>query len=210
MKVLKVSPPSVMHPIVKHHYLHRRPPATYAFALVDGPWEDVVGALTIGCPPSHQLRQSVCPSNPSAVLELNRLWVSDSMPTNTESWFVARALRTLPPLILVSYADTAHGHYGYIYRAMNWHYAGWTDMERKTPRFDYVVPGKHSRDAFRAGGGLDADRVRRAPKAKYWTTTGNRRDRRVLEHLVAWPQLDWKQNPVPGEPVLTAGGCAIR
>ena len=24
-------------------------------------------------------------------------------------------------------------------------------MERKTPRYDYIAPGKHTRDAFRGG-----------------------------------------------------------
>ena len=44
----------------------------------------------------------------------------------------------LPPRIVVSYADPLWGHYGYIYRALNFRYAGWTDMERKTPRYDYI------------------------------------------------------------------------
>ena len=118
------------------------------------------------------------------------------MPRNTESWFVARALALLPPKIVLSYADTAAGHMGYIYRASNFHYAGWTDMERKTPRFDYIAPGKHSRDAFRNG---FTARVRRKPKVKYWTVTGNRRERKRLEAQCLWPKLDWKTNPPPTE-----------
>jgi hypothetical protein len=100
----------------------------------------------------------------------------------------------LPPRIILSYADTAEGHAGYVYRAANFHYSGWTDMERKTPRFDYVAPGKHSRDAFRNG---FTHKVRRKPKVKYWTTTGTRRDRKQLEKLCAWPKLNWKTNPPP-------------
>ena len=128
------------------------------------------------------------------VIELNRLWVHDSLPRNTESWFVSRALALLPPKIVLSYADTAAGHLGYIYRALNFNYAGWTDMERKTPRFDYVSPGKHSRDAFRNG---FTDRVRRKPKVRYWITTGNRRERKQLEAQCLWPKMDWKLEPPP-------------
>jgi hypothetical protein len=193
--------------VIQHHYLHRRPPISHAFGLLIG--ADVVGVVTFGTPPSRHLQMSACPSNPAAVIELNRLWVSDEMPRNTESWFVSRALAMLPPLIVVSYADTERGHVGYIYRALNFFYAGWTDMERKTPRYDYVptpelstdagllfppseIKGKHSRDAMRCG---EYTRVRRKPKLKYWTATGNRRDRRGLVAACGWPRLDWRPAP---------------
>lgn len=170
-----------------HHYLHRVPPISYAFGLlIDG---DVAGVATFGTPPSRHLQMSICPSNPDYVLELNRLWVDDIMPHNTESWFIARCLKLLPASIVVSYADTAYNHIGYIYRAANFHFAGWTDMDRKTPRFDYVVPGKHSRDAMRHG---FTERRRRQPKMKYWTVTGDKRERRNLEQLVAWPSINWR------------------
>lgn len=103
----------------------------------------------------------------------------------------------LPPLIIVSYADTAHGHAGYIYRALNFNYAGWTDMERKTPRFDYVVPGKHSREAFRGGVAQFTERVRRKPKVRYWIVTGDRRQQKALRRMCAWPVMDWNQAPPP-------------
>ena len=131
------------------------------------------------------------------MLELNRLWVSDELPRNTESWFVSRALRALPPRIIVSYADPKFGHYGYIYRALNFNYAGWTDMERKTPRYDYIPldSTKHTREAFRSG---VAYKVRRVAKVKYWIVTGSdRRDRRALEQLCGWPKLDWRTLPPP-------------
>lgn len=173
------------------HYLHRNTSITFAFGLYR-PDALAVGVITFGIPPSRHLQKSACPSNPDLVIELNRLWVDDAMPRNTESWFIAAALRLLPPRIVVSYADTAVGHQGYVYRAANFNYAGWTDMERKTPRFDYVTPGKHSRDAFRVGGiGLASERVRRKPKMKYWIVTGNRRQKREMLKMVGWPKLSW-------------------
>lgn len=180
--------------VAKYHYLHRKAPISYAFGLYKGP--KLMGVVTFGTPPSRHLQMSACPSDPALVLELNRLWVHDILPTNTESWFVSRALKQLPPRIIVSYADPKFGHYGYVYRALNFHYAGWTDMERRTPRFDYVPidPTKHTREAFRSG---YAYRVRRVAKVKYWIVTGNHNERRHLEALAGWARLDWKSLPPP-------------
>jgi len=168
--------------VVEHHYLHRKPGIAFAFALFDD--NEIKGICTFGTPPSRHLQKSVCPTEPNRVLELNRLWVCDSMPRNTESWFIARALKMLPPFLICSYADTSVGHDGYVYRAANWHYAGKTDQDRKTPRFDYVVPGKHSRDAFR--GTAMPVKVRRLPKHRFWISTGNRREKRDLNRLCGW------------------------
>lgn len=180
--------------VIEHHYLHRRPPISHAYGL----WEngELVGVCTYGTPASRHLQKGACPTDPSAVIELNRLWVHDRMPPNTESWFVSRTLKLLPPRIVVSYADTRQQHYGYIYRALNFHYAGWTDMDRKTPRYDYIPhdPTAHTREAFRSG---YSKKVPRLPKVKYWTVTGDRRDRKALTRACGWPILDWHETPPP-------------
>lgn len=195
MKVAPIPSHLAARLVVENHYLHRRPPISYAYGLIDG--SSVLGVVTFGTPPSRHLQMSACPSDPGKVVELNRLWVDDVMPRNTESWFVSRALKMLPPRIVVSYADTSYGHAGYIYRALNFHYAGWTDMDRRTPRYDYIPadPATHSRDAFRNG---YVDRVRRLPKIKYWATTGStRRERSALALVCGWPSLDWNTTPPP-------------
>lgn len=180
--------------VIKNHYLHRRPPISYAFGLYSD--DELVGVVTFGTPASRHLQKSACPSDPSKVIELNRLWVDDVMPRNTESWFVSRALKLLPPRIVVSYADPVHGHLGFIYRALNFNYAGWTDMERKTPRFDYIPldPTAHTREAFRTG---YSERRRRIAKVKYWLTTGTPAQRRKLRDLCGWPTYDWRTMPPP-------------
>lgn len=185
--------------VVARHYLHRRPPISYAFGLYVG--GKLLGVVTYGTPASRHLQKSACPDDPSRVIELNRLWLDDVLPRNSESWFVSRTLKMLPPRIVVSYADPLHGHYGYIYRALNFRYAGWTDMERKTPRYDYIPldPTKHTREAFRSG---YAYRRKRVAKVKYWTVTGDRSDRRALERICGWPSYDWREMPPP-EPEAT-------
>lgn len=183
--------------LLNYHYARRVPSVSFAFGLYlhGAP----IGVITFGPPASRHLQLGACPTDPNAVTELNRLFVWDSTPRNTETFFLSRALAMLPPRIVVSYADTSQGHFGYVYRAANFFYAGWSDMERATPRFDYVVPGKHSRAAFRSGDGLRAERVRRKPKIKYWTVTGTRRDRRRLMAACRWPSLDWEKYPPPSE-----------
>jgi hypothetical protein len=196
MRVERIASSQARSIVEEHHYLHRKPGVSHPFGLLCG--DDVVGVVTFGTPPSRHLQKSACPSDPGLVVELNRLWVHDDMPKNSASWFVSRALKQLPPLIVVSYADTAWGHLGYVYRALNFTYAGWTDMDRKTPRYDYIpwTPNTHTRDAFRNG---YAKKIRRKPKVKYWTTTGNRAERKRLAGLCAWPALDWVAYPPPTE-----------
>jgi len=174
---------------------------SYAFGLYHQ--GRLQGAVTYGTPASRHLQMSACPSDPSLVVELNRLWLDDAMPANSESWFVSRTLRMLPPRIVVSYADPLHGHFGYIYRALNFNYAGWTDMDRKTPRYDYIPndPTQHTREAFRSG---YAYRRRRVAKVKYWITTGNRTDRRNLAALCGWPSYDWRAMPPPAPAAIEA------
>lgn len=86
----------------------------------------MVGVLTIGKPASPSLCVGICGvENAEYVYELNRLCVSDGLPKNTLSFFVASVLRMISDsLILVSYADTSQGHHGYIYQATNWIYTG--------------------------------------------------------------------------------------
>lgn len=175
--------------VQSEHYLHRKPPISYAFGLYQG--AVLRGVCTFGVPPSRHLQISACPSRPSSVLELNRLWVHDEMERNTESWFVSRCLKHMPAFIIVSYADTAYRHRGFIYRTLSWRFAGLTDEERKTPRFDYLVPGKHTREAFRSGDGANSIKVRRKPKYRYWTITGDRRQRRELAALCRWDSKPW-------------------
>lgn len=199
LAVTDLSAQSAAKIVVLNHYLHRRPPISYSHALREN--GEIVGVVTYGVPASRHLQKSACPSDPDNVIELNRLWVDDRCPHNTESWFVSRSLRRLPPRIIVSYADPTFGHAGYLYRALNFRYAGWTDMDRKTPRLDYIPmdPSRHTRDSSRSG---TSERRRRVPKVKYWTTTGTPAERRHLADICGWPALDWRDQPPPRADVL--------
>lgn len=197
MREVRMIPARLAREVVeREHYLHRKPVVSHAFGLyVD---DALVGVCTFGTPASHHLQVGAYPPDPSRVQELNRLWVHDDQPRNTESWFVARCLRALPSLMVVSFADTSQGHLGYVYRALNFRYAGWTNMDRATPRYDYVPnkDGAHSRESSRSG---YRQRVRRRPKVRYWIATGNRTERKEIERSTGWLSMDWVAEPPPIE-----------
>lgn len=85
----------------------------------------------------HRLRTLLCilKIRVNNVTELHRLVVLDNAPTNTESWFIVRALRGLKeyrPNIwaVLSFADTTEGHNGTIYQATNALYTGMSSRAR--------------------------------------------------------------------------------
>jgi hypothetical protein len=112
--------------IIQKHYLHRWPPASFIFgAFVEG---RIKGVLVIGKPSSPTLQQVCGNEKVTDVYELNRLWMADDLPRNSESYFIAWCLRQIrkqaPTTILISYADTKQGHVGTVYQATNWTYTG--------------------------------------------------------------------------------------
>lgn len=123
--------------MIRRHYLGKWPGVcTLTLGLfVD---QEPRGVIVFALPPRETALRYGGPT-----WELARLWVCDAMPTNTETYFIGRAIRHIRQtrkdvLMLVSYADPSAGHAGVIYRASNWTFDGRTDGERKTPRFDYA------------------------------------------------------------------------
>jgi hypothetical protein len=96
-----------------------------------------VGVIVFALPPRETITHYG-----GTTWELARLWIDDSMPRNSESWFVGQAVRHVRKThreakCLVSYADPSRGHQGHIYRAASWKFDG--DTAGHT---DYVVNGK--------------------------------------------------------------------
>ena len=170
--------------VIAQHYLHRRANISYAFALYT-PNNHLAGVVTFGSPSSWRINKSICPNAPSLVIELNRLWIGDGVPFGAASWLVSRALKKLPPLLVVSYADTgAHNerngeaHDGGVYRALSFNYAG-----RTRARKEWRLPGK-SRNTGRIEGAILCEVT---SKERFWTVTGSKRQKQKLRALVAWP-----------------------
>ncbi len=144
-----------MDVIVEKHYLHRKCSCSIAFGLFND--NDLVGVIVFGKPSSYTLCNGIAGKEESKnVIEFSRLWVSDSMPKNTESWFVSRAIKQCPFEIIVSFADTEQGHIGYIYQATNWLYCG----ESKKQKYFRLKDNSNNE------GGTEYRRRERMPRAR--------------------------------------------
>ena len=141
MKVLQIKPEETYPWLLKKHYAKRVPQIMFAFGLYDD--ADLVGVVTYGIPASPSLCMGICGKEYSdKVLELNRLCLEDNYK-NQASFLVANSIKLLPkPTIVVSYADTAQGHVGYVYQATNFLYTGLSanrvdwETDRKSTRLN--------------------------------------------------------------------------
>jgi hypothetical protein len=141
-----------------------------------------VGICTIGKPASPSLCVGVCGKEQSEnVYELNRLVVNDGLPNNSLSYFVGNVLRLLPPMILVSYADTSQNHHGYIYQATNWTYTGATKERTDIG----VEDGSHSRHYDKS---IDKKlfRKKRSSKHRYIYFVGTKRHKKSWKSLLRY------------------------
>lgn len=68
--------------------------------------------------------------DPDDIIELRRLACVEEAPRNTESYFIGQTLRWLKRntkyKVVISYADSHHGHKGIIYQASNFEHVGMT------------------------------------------------------------------------------------
>ena len=175
--------------LLHKHYAKRICSISFAFGLFDG--LQLIGVCTFGKPPSPPLCIGVCGSeNSDFVYELNRLCVNDGLPKNSLSNFVSQCLKMLPPLIIVSYADTSENHNGYIYQATNWIYTGLS--AKRTERYDILNPNKHSKTCVETMKVEDLAIRERPQKHRYIFFTGSKTQRK------AWKkQLNYKEQPYP-------------
>jgi hypothetical protein len=162
------------------HYAQRMPSISFAFGLFNK--GELVGVVTYGSPASPSLCKGVCgEENKQLVIELNRLVLTNNLK-NEASFLVASSLKMLPkPRVVVSYADTAQGHIGYVYQAGNFLFTGTTK-----PRTD-IAPkdGKHSRHHQ----GDRTNRINRSAKHRYVYLIGNKNQVKCLNKSLKYPVL---------------------
>lgn len=101
--------------------------ATYRHGLfkTDQPLECLGAALWL--PPTEPAARSVS-SDPKDVMNLSRLVIDPTVPTNGASFLLGKSIRIIQRdgrfHTLLTYADEAQGHTGAIYKATNWTYLG--------------------------------------------------------------------------------------
>jgi hypothetical protein len=184
--------------LVRQHYLHSFPGGTkLAFGSFLG--NRLLGALTLGAGPANAYAL-VDGAIAGDCLALIRLWLSDDLPRNSESRFIAIVLRFLKQhtdlRFLVSYADPAQGHVGTIYQATGWIYTG---LSQATPLYD-IGDGRarHSRSLSHAFGthglayfqrhGMDAKLVPQQAKHRYIYFLDPSWRSRVKPPVLAYPK----------------------
>lgn len=157
------------------HYSRSAPnTATYRHGLVhrESWYEHLGGCLWI--PPTKGAAIAVSDEDSwRGVLACSRLVVAPGVPKNAASFLLAHSMRLIDRdrwPVLVTYADTAQGHTGAIYRATGWACDG------PVPAGDtWVGPNGEQRGRKRGGRTLAAaemraagfTRSRRAPKIRY-------------------------------------------
>ena len=166
------------------HYARRMPCITHAFGLfVDG---ELIGVVTYGVPASPNLCQGLAgKENFHNVLELNRLVIlPEHNGKNYASYLVSQSLKMLPNrTFVVSYADTAWSHVGYVYQATNFLYTGAT-----ASRTDVYIPnGSHPRHYERNG--QDGMRQSRSSKHRYVYLVGDKRTKKQMLKELRYPVI---------------------
>lgn len=196
--------------VVKNHYLHRPCPVSKAFALIEkGGWK-VYGIVTYGVPCSSTLLKGICgESEMHNVYELNRLWVSDEVPKNGESYLVGNSIKMLDKEIIVSFADTSQNHIGFIYQATNFLYCG-LSAKFKDPKVKGMETQHHSTYANRMTNKqveekFGKDNVyyeERSRKHRYVYFNANRKRRKELRNKLRYKVLPY---PKKNENVVYKG-----
>jgi hypothetical protein len=196
MNVLPIKPIEAEPWLVYKHYAKRVPMILHAFGLYEN--SHLIGVVTFGLPPSGHLCRGICGDEWSdKVLELNRLCLLDNKK-NEASFLVGGALRLLPkPCIVVSYADDAQGHIGYVYQATNFIYTGAV----KAHDDEYVINGKKTHARTLTGRGITKPKewakenqveiVKAKPKHRYIYFVGSKTDRKHMAAALKYARLDY-------------------
>jgi len=187
------------------HYARRLPSISFAYGLfLKG---ELIGVITYGMPASPSLCRGIAGDEwKEHVIELNRLCLLHNKP-NEASRLVGASLRLLPPKkIVVSYADTAQDHLGYVYQATNFLYTGIT-----VKRSEWAVKGLehlHTKALVNMtdGGGIEAMRGRfgddfyyreRSQKHRYIYFVGSKTQRKHFMKALKYPILSFPKNKTP-------------
>ena len=147
----------------RHHYTGSIPGGSvFRFGVFVG--IRLQGVIILGAGPAQAYRL-VEGARHRDGLTLTRVWLSDTLPQNSESKVIGIVLRALKRntdlRFIVSYADPARGHVGTIYQAGGWLYTGLSqgsslcdlgDGKLRHTRTIGFIYGTHSARHFEATG----------------------------------------------------------
>ena len=188
--VRRIATEEAMPFLMNIHYARRKPCITDAFGLFVG--GDLVGVVTYGIPASMHLCIGIAGrQNQYNVKESNRLCLLPNYNAsgggrNYASYLVSHSLKMLDHYtFVVSYADSAWTHVGYIYQACNFLYTGMSAKRTDT----YQPEGKHPRSYSHA---LDNSmRQTRSAKHRYIYLVGSKREKKKMRAEMLYPVLPY-------------------
>ena len=147
----------------------------------------MVGVVTYGVPASNTLCKGIAgDANKYNVLELNRLcFLPEYNGDNRASYLVSHSLKMLPnKTFVVSYADTAWTHVGYVYQATNWLYTGMSAKRTDTYQPEGLHPRAYNKDNH------SELRQTRSQKHRYVYLVGDKRTRREMRKELKYKVYD--------------------
>jgi len=162
--------------LLQKHYAKRIPQIMHAFGLYEN--NELVGIVTYGIPASPPLCMGICGKEWSdKVLELNRLCLQENSK-NQSSFLVSNSIKLLPkPTIVVSYADQAQGHVGYVYQATNFLYTGLS-----ANRVDWAVKGLEHKHTKTLCDGMTLESIKQKYGDDFYYTERSRKHRYIYFH----------------------------
>jgi len=129
------------HVYAKWHYLGKQDfVATHNFGAFYG--GECLGAISFGPPPTWQVVFSLFGhKDQEGIFDIKRLAMKDECPKNSESRLIGVAIKLLRKetyvKAIITFADTAQGHVGTIYKATNFKYMGLGPQKS-----DFFINGK--------------------------------------------------------------------
>lgn len=113
---------------VARHYMRTWPQgARLAFGLFMA--RQCLGVMVLGYAPTTEKKVKKYTNNirRDQYIELQRTWVSDKLGHNAESWFMARAMRSLKKIgiwVVLTHSGGCKDDVGFIFQASGWLYFG--------------------------------------------------------------------------------------
>jgi hypothetical protein len=132
-EVLPISHKDVVDFVSKHHYAKGCANTSVArFGLFYQGDRKTIHGVSMWMPPIVGAGKKVC-DNHRVVLGLSRFCLHDDRPDNSGSFLLSRSVQLLDKerwKVMLTYADSAKGHTGGLYRASNWFFHGKTNPAR--------------------------------------------------------------------------------
>lgn len=167
MRLTKANSKAIKYAIMHWHYSRSVPSVSLAYNVYNDN-DEWCGVVAYGIGANNNIAKAYNLGQ-GEVVELVRVALNGKQKTTSQAVAISlKLLKKDAPLVklVVSYADTAQGHEGTIYKASNWDYVGDSMAESAIDPADGKV--KHTRTLHSIYGSVKGfERVKDKPKKKF-------------------------------------------